>query len=146
MSQAVAVLDVTFKAGADLSTSQYAAVKLGTGANEVVLAGANEESIGVLQNKPTSGQAAQVRMHGTSKMKASGAISKGAAVAAAASGKIAAAGDGHTHTENTAGTYTQNATTSAPGAASIAYIIGRALEAAAADGDLIEVFISPQRW
>lgn len=122
MSQSIGILDITFKAGADLSASQFAPVKLGANVNEVVLAGANEEAIGILQNTPTAGKAASVRLAGTSKVKASAAIAKGAAVVAAANGKVV-----------TAGVQPQN-------------ILGLALEAAAADGDIIEMVLRPQRW
>ena len=91
MSQSIGILDITFRAGADLSASQFAGVKLGANANEVVLAGANEEAVGILQNAPTSGKAAQVRVAGTSKVKASAAIAKGLAIVTAAAGQIAAA-------------------------------------------------------
>jgi len=146
MSQSIGILDITFQAGADLSASQFAPVKLGANANEVVLAGVNEEAIGIIQNAPTSGKAAQVRLAGTSKVKASGAIAKGLAIVAAAAGQVAAAGGGHTHQENTAGAYTQNAQTLGPTAASIQYVLGRLLEAAGAAGDIVEMFIQPQRW
>ena len=62
-----AVWDESFVAGADLSTHQYKVVKLHTVAGQVVLAGAGE-GFGVLQNKPESGQEAQVRVFGLSRV------------------------------------------------------------------------------
>lgn len=53
-----------FKAGADLSTHQYKFVKHGTNDNEVILCGAGENAVGVLQNAPTSGLPAEVAMLG----------------------------------------------------------------------------------
>lgn len=47
-------------AGADLSSSQYKAVKLNGTDNTVILAGAGEIALGILQNTPTSGQMAEV--------------------------------------------------------------------------------------
>jgi hypothetical protein len=147
--QSIPILDITFKAGADLSAYRYAPVKLGANANEVLLAGAGDEVIGILQNEPGNGEAAAVRIAGTSLVKAAGAITKGAAVVAngaIADGKVTTAGAGHTHTENTAAAYVQNATTSSPNAASVVQIIGRLLQATAADGDLVEMYLNPQRW
>ena len=67
MSQQVGVLDITFEAAADLSAKQYYLVKM-SAADKVNLAGANAKVIGVLQNKPKSGEAAVVRVCGTSKV------------------------------------------------------------------------------
>lgn len=53
-------------AGADLSAKQFYAVKLNS-AGEVVLAGDGELSIGLLQNKPVSGEACEIDMDGISK-------------------------------------------------------------------------------
>ena len=56
-----------FIAGADLSAKQYYFVKLdASNANEVVLAGAGEEAIGILTNTPASGEAAEVTVSGGS--------------------------------------------------------------------------------
>ena len=67
MSQQVGVLDITFKATADLRLKQYYFVKMDA-ADAVNLAGANEASVGILQNKPNTGEAAVVRIVGTSKL------------------------------------------------------------------------------
>lgn len=67
MSQQVGVLDITFTAAADLSAKQYYFVKM-SAVDNVNLAGANEASVGILQNKPKSGEAAVVRVVGTSKL------------------------------------------------------------------------------
>lgn len=76
----------TYPAGADLSAKQFYAVKLDSAA-AVVLAGAGEAAIGILQNNPTSGQAATVAIAGRSKMVAGAAVASGARVASNASGK-----------------------------------------------------------
>jgi len=52
-----------FKAGADLSSSQYLFVKHDSVANQVVLAGA-ADAVGVLQNAPQLGEPAEVAMLG----------------------------------------------------------------------------------
>ena len=62
-----AVWDESFPAGADLTGDQYKIVKLNA-SGQVVLAGAGELAVGVLQNKPDSGEAAQVRIFGLTRM------------------------------------------------------------------------------
>ena len=57
----------SFPAGADLTGDQYKIVKLNA-SGQVVLAGSGELAIGVLQNKPNSGEAAQVRIFGLTRM------------------------------------------------------------------------------
>jgi len=59
--------DESFPAGADLTGDQYKIVKLNA-SGQVVLSGAGELAIGVLQNKPGSGEAAQVRIFGLTRM------------------------------------------------------------------------------
>ncbi len=63
----IAVYDESFVAGEDLSSDQYKIVKLHTTAGQVVKAGAGE-GIGILQNKPESGQEARVRLLGLSRL------------------------------------------------------------------------------
>ena len=78
MSQAAGVLDLTFKAGADLTGSQYHFVKC-DGASGVVACGvAKELSTGILQNTPADTKAARVRLLGTSKLVMAGACSENA--------------------------------------------------------------------
>src|SRR5690242_10406234 len=84
----------TFKAGADLSSSQYRFVKLDSTQNQVVVATAGTDNIiGVLQDTPTSGDAARVTLAnagGTTLITASAAISLGAYVTATTGGKAVA--------------------------------------------------------
>jgi len=57
-------------AGADLSSSQYCTVKMASTAGQVIIcAAATDVPVGVLQNKPTSGQAAEVATLGVVKAK-----------------------------------------------------------------------------
>lgn len=115
MTQAVRDFERTFEAENDLSTKQYTIVELGAADNQVDTCDAQgEKSVGVLQNDPGAGEAALVRFLGTTKVKAGAAITKGAFITTGAAGKAEAALTGD-------------------------YIIGRALEAAAADGDIIEM-------
>lgn len=111
----------TFKAGADLSAKQYYIVKLDTVQNQVVLAAAaTDKLLGVLLNAPVANQEARVHMNtGTVKVVAGAAITLGAYVTSDGSGKAVA-------------TTTDKDKT-----------IGIALQAAAADGDIIEVAMLP---
>jgi phage-related minor tail protein len=111
----------TFKAGADLSAKQYRIVKLDSVQNQVVVAtAATDKLLGVLLNNPVAGQEARVHMNtGTVKVVAAGVIALGAWVTADSVGK----GTGTTSDKDKT--------------------IGIALEAAAADGDIIEVALQP---
>lgn len=61
------VYDESFIAAADLRAYQFCIVAI-SAANTVNVSGANGIAIGILQNKPNSGQAAEVRMLGISKL------------------------------------------------------------------------------
>jgi hypothetical protein len=61
------VLDVSFEAAEDLSSNQYRIVVLASGKVRRP-DGGTEVPLGVLQNAPTSGQAAVVRLIGISKV------------------------------------------------------------------------------
>jgi len=74
------VVDGTMTAAADLSALQFRAVRI-TAANAVnQVTAATQVFAGVLQNKPTSGQSAEVAVAGTVKWEAGAAISAGAEV------------------------------------------------------------------
>jgi len=80
-------------AGADLSAKRYYAVKLNS-SGEIVLAGAGDNSIGVLQNKPASGYVGTVMTLGESYAIYGAAVTAGQNLAADANGKLVpAAGD-----------------------------------------------------
>ncbi len=102
-------------AAADLSAKQFYFVEMTTtGAN---LAGDGALALGVLQNKPTAGQACEIETASVSKVVAGAAIALGANVSSDSAGK---------------------AKTSATGN----YIQGEALIAALADGDIISVALT----
>ncbi len=90
-------LDVGYVvANADLSASQFCAVKVGGADLNVVLASSGGEAIlGILQNKPTAGQAADVRFTGISKAKAGAAYSRGALLMTDSSGRLITATSGN---------------------------------------------------
>ena len=78
MAYQIPVLDINLEAAADLSAKQFHFVKV-SAANKVdVCTAITDAPIGVLQNKPTSGQAANIRVLGISKLSANAAISAGA--------------------------------------------------------------------
>lgn len=76
---------------------------------------ATDAIIGVSKNAPGQGEAAAVQFAGTARVVSSGIIAVGAWVTATTGGKIIATTSDH------------------------AVVLGRALEAAAADGDVIEI-------
>ena len=109
----------TFAASADLSTHQYKLVKI-SGANAVtVSAAATDASIGILQNKPASGQDAVVCTIGISKAVAGAAIAAGAELMADASGRVI----------------------TAAAAAGANRSVGVAVEAVAAAGEIVSVLL-----
>jgi hypothetical protein len=111
-------ISITRKADADLSARQYRFVTA-TASNGCALAGANARALGVLQNKPKSGEAAAIQTEGQTKVVAGGAFAVGDYVKSDANGKAVQV------TGEAAGT--------------IVELLGIALEAAAADGDIVEI-------
>jgi hypothetical protein len=103
-------------AAADLSTKQFFGVKF-TATGVALCSVAGEQCDGFLQNKPAAGAVCNVAVDGKSKAVAGGAIAKGARVTVTAAGKLAVAASGN-------------------------YVLGIALEAATADGDIIGVLIN----
>jgi hypothetical protein len=128
MAVSQAVFDMTLVAEEDLSTSQFCAVTLGTNANTCKICEDTDVPIGILQNKPTEGQEAQVRMLGTSKVKANGAFSKLDELMVA-------------DTDGTVDTATSVGAGGEP-----TWSVGVALEAATAPDDIIEMYIRPQLY
>jgi len=125
-------LVVSFVAGADLRNYPFAPVRLDAATGRVVLAGANERAIGILQNKPNAGETAVVMLYGISKAIAAGAIAIGSPVVAAANGRVSAAGTFHNH-----GTASNNPPTGQQ------RVLGFALTGATAAGQVIEVLLAP---
>lgn len=111
---------LSIPAGADLSTKQYTFVKL-SGSTVISAAAATDLPIGVLLNDPASGETAAVAVSGVVKLKASAAIAVGALVGTTSTG---------TGVTLVAGTDTTK------------YILGRAVTAAGAAGDIITVAVN----
>lgn len=70
----------TFTSEFDLSSLQYRAVKIGSADDKIIVSSQANESgaIGVLMNKPTSGEAARVCLWGYTKAQVGVASSRGA--------------------------------------------------------------------
>ena len=102
-------------ASEDLSEKQFYIMQMDSDGNMEIAESATDLILGVLQDKPESGQAGTYRHAGTSKVVASAAIAIGADVTTTSAGKAV--------------------TTTTQGDK----VIGIALEAAAADGDIIEI-------
>lgn len=112
---------VGFTASADLSAKQYYAVKI-SGANTVTVCnGVTDKPIGILQNAPTSGQAAEVCVVGISKISSDAALSRDDLIGTSADGQLAAY---------------------VPGTDTTKYIIGRVLVASGAAGDITTALIN----
>ena len=108
---------ISIPAGADLSSAQFKFVKISSGA--VVLCGAGENAIGVLTNKPASGEVAAVQIGGIAKVQADAALSTtGAKVMSSADGQAAAA-------------------------TSTNHVLGMTVTTAAAAAELVEVLLAP---
>ena len=114
----VSVRDFEKSILADAAVTAYNVIKVtSTGCD--VATGATDKIIGVAQATCAAAEQAVVRFGGTSKVIASAAVSAGDRVTATTSGKVVT-------------TVTDHQT-----------IVGMALEAAAADGDIIEVLLTP---
>lgn len=92
-----------FTASADLSGKQFYFVKLSGAGTVTVCAAATDVPIGVLQNKPTSGQAAEVMMLGISKVSSDAALSRGNLIGTSGDGQADAKTPGTDTTEYIAG-------------------------------------------
>ena len=91
MAHETALQSFSAPAGADLSALQYTFVTVNS-SGQVVGAAANSLAVGVLQNNPLSGEAANVAMNGETKIKLGATLSAGAQVeVGATAGKAAAA-------------------------------------------------------
>lgn len=95
---------ITLEAGADLSSSQYYFVKLNASGKAVVCAGATDIPVGVLQNNPTSGQAAEIVVVGLTKVSSNAALAIGDLIGTSSDGQADAKTAGTDTTEYVVGT------------------------------------------
>lgn len=127
MSQSAYGLQISHPAGEDLSSGQYCVVALSSG--EVVRCGTTDVPLGVLQNAPESGEAASVRITGTSKVKADGAFSENDELMVNdANAEVDTATAPAGYWEETSG-----------------WVVGIALEAATDAGDIVEMELRKYR-
>jgi hypothetical protein len=117
------LLTLTLEAAADLSAVQYHVVRHSAAQKCNVASDAtNSGVLGILQTKPKSGEFGTVAVGGKSKAVAGAAITLPAVITHNSSGRVATVTSGQ-------------------------MAIGRALEAASADGDIITVLLfQPVRW
>jgi len=108
-------------ASADLSSKQYHFVKISGNNTVTVCAAITDVPVGVLQNAPASGGAAEVCIFGVTKVVADGTLAAGNRIGTSADGQADAI---------TAGTDTTVTT------------VGQALNAASA-GETVEIFFNP---
>jgi len=109
-----------FTASADLSAKQYHFVKMSGNNTVTVCAAITDVPIGVLQNNPASGGAAEVCLFGISKVVADGTLAAGNVIGTSADGQADAI---------------------AAGTDTTVYTMGIALNAASA-GETVEAFIN----
>ena len=77
----------TFTASADLSSKQYYFVKMSGDNTVTVCAAVTDKPIGVLQNKPESGEQAVVRVFGVSKFSVDATVAAGDCLGTSADGQ-----------------------------------------------------------
>jgi len=106
-------------ASADLSAKQFHFVKLASATTVDVCSGVTDKPIGILQNSPASGQAAEICIFGITKVVSDGTTAAGNLIGTSSDGQAAV--------------YTTTDTTK--------YICGQAIEAGAAS-EVITMFLN----
>lgn len=97
---------ITLEAAADLSAHQFKFVKADTttaGSKAAAIAAATDLPIGVLQNKPTAGQEAEILVDGVTKLQADAALTSGLVIGTSADGQADAKTLGTDTTEHAVG-------------------------------------------
>lgn len=116
-----------FTASADLSAKQYYAVKISGALTVTVCAAVTDIPIGILQNAPASGQAAEICVMGHTKISCDAGVTRGAPIGVSSDGQLA---------------------TYAAGTDTTKYSIGHALVTTTTAGDIGEAWVncgSPSR-
>jgi hypothetical protein len=108
-------------AASDLSTKQFYFVKLASATTVDVCTAITDKPIGVLQNTPSSGQAAEICIFGITKVSADGNLSAGNLIGTSSDSQADAIASG---TDTTV------------------YVMGQAIEAGAA-GNIVTMFLNP---
>lgn len=119
--------ELTYPAGADLSTYQFRAVYQKTdGSVDVIATNTGTPAIGVLTNKPAAaGRPARVCKGGITKMEAQASLSAGQYIVASSDGR------GSPIALGVSGTF---------------FVLGQAVGTAGASGDIFEIHVSPQHY
>ncbi len=117
--------DESFKAGADQSAKQYYIVKQSALNTVVICAAATDRALGVLRNKPKTGEAATIRITGIAEV-----ISDGSGTAIVVGDYVG-----------------PNSSAKAVKKATADYsVLGQALDASSTDGAIIRVLLTPGAW
>lgn len=80
-------LKISLEAAADLSSKQYYFVKTDANGKAAVCAAATDLPCGILQNKPTSGQVAEIVVVGVSKVSSDAALNEAELIGPAGDGQ-----------------------------------------------------------
>lgn len=104
MAVEIPILCKSFPAGADLSALQFTFVKLNTSGQIIACSAATDRPIGVLQDKPKSGQAGYVMIIGETKVQADAALTIGTLIGTSSDGQADAKVPGTDTTEYVCGT------------------------------------------
>jgi hypothetical protein len=112
----------SFPAGADLSAAanQYKFVEVDSSGNVTVCNAATDRPVGVLQNRPKSGEAAEVVIAGITKLQADAALTIGTLIGTSADGQADAKTLGDAGTE---------------------FVVGMALSASGAAAEIITALV-----
>lgn len=116
-----------FTAAADLSGKQFHFVKLSGAGQVTACSAATDVPVGVLQNKPTAGQAAEVVVVGVTKVSSDAALARGDLIGTSADGQ---------------------ADKKVPGTDTTEYVVGQVITASGAAGGLATALVncaSPHR-
>lgn len=87
MAYEIRGLVITLKAGEDLTEKQFHAVKI-SGDSTVVACGLGDKPVGILQNDPRNGSAAEIMVYGVSRVKIGATMTAGASVTVDATGQV----------------------------------------------------------
>lgn len=112
---------VGYTASADLSAKQFYFVKISGARTVTVCSAVTDIPIGVLQNAPASGQAAEVCVIGHTKVSSDGTLTRGTPIGTSSDGQ---------------------AVTYAAGTDTTKYLVGHGLVSTTTAGDIVEAYIN----
>lgn len=99
MAYEIPTLNFTLEAAADLSAKQYFFVKVDANGKAALCAAATDKPVGVLQNKPESGESAEIMALGISKVSSDAALNEADLIGTSADGQADAKVPGTDTTE-----------------------------------------------